>query len=346
MRRASIAVVLMVSLVLLVSGCGTKDSSSVVQDLSQRVSKMESYSATGTMKLYTGEDPLTYQVQVWYQKPHFYRISLTSANKDTTQIVLRNDEGVFVLTPHLNKMFRFQSNWPDQNGQVYLYQSLVNGIVTDKERKLTTDKNQYVFDVAANYQNSNLSRQRIWLNTKTYAPQQVEVLDDQGNVLVKVEFNKFEFGKQFDKDSFDVQRNMQSSKLESLPTMLNTFEQDQQKTTDLQSAGKLPADNSKAQAAQTSGKEDFGVIEPSYMPKGVSKKSVNDVQTGENKGVMLRYEGAYYYTLVEQRPQSQTVSMVPGTLVDLGYTVGVLIGNNQKSMDWTYNGVEFRLMAD
>ena len=31
--------------------------------------------------------------------------------KDQSQIILRNEEGVFVLTPALNKSFRFQSDW-------------------------------------------------------------------------------------------------------------------------------------------------------------------------------------------------------------------------------------------
>ncbi len=118
------------------------------------------------MTLNTGTEPQEYSVEVCYMAESYYRIALTNAKKDITQIVLRNDDGVFVLTPHLNKSFRFQSDWPENQGQVYLYQSLVQSILMDNERQFTTDDKSYVFDVAANYQNGSLARQKVWLDKK------------------------------------------------------------------------------------------------------------------------------------------------------------------------------------
>ena len=91
--------------------------------------------------------------------------------------MLRNDEGVFVLTPRLNKVFRFQSDWPANQGQVYLYQTLIQSILLDNSRQFAVDNDAYVFDVMANYQNGSLARQKIWLNKSDYAPRQVEVSD-------------------------------------------------------------------------------------------------------------------------------------------------------------------------
>lgn len=118
------------------------------------------------MTLYTGEQPQEYKVEVWYKNPSYYRISLANVQKDITQIVLRNDEGVFVLTPSMNKSFRFQSDWPDDQGQVYLYQTLVRGIVSDNNRQFVEDGDNYVFEVAANYQSNALVRQKIWLDKR------------------------------------------------------------------------------------------------------------------------------------------------------------------------------------
>ncbi|WP_135556421.1 DUF4367 domain-containing protein [Paenibacillus cymbidii] len=221
MRRiAWVAVIVLLSAAVL-AGCGKKDAGSVVKQLDSVMGKMESYEGAGKMTLQTGQQPQEYDVEVWYQKPSYYRISLTNEKKDVTQIVLRNDDGVFVLTPHLNKSFRFQSDWPDNQGQVYLYQSLIQSIVTDAERQFTTDGGAYVFDVQANYQNASLARQKIWLDKKTYAPQHVEVSDSNENVMVVVDFTHFEFDKKFEKDSFDMQRNMTSSSL-TLPAMAGT----------------------------------------------------------------------------------------------------------------------------
>lgn len=329
MRRITwiIAIAMCVSIVL--AGCGKKDVGSVVEDIDHVVSNMKSYQADGSMLLHTGQQPLEYDVEVWYQNPHYYRIALTNVKQDITQIVLRNDDGVFVLTPHLNKSFRFQSDWPDHQGQVYLYQTLVQSILKDNQRLFTVDKesDSYVFDVTANYQNSSLVRQKIWLNQKNYAPEHVEIYDGNSNVMVVVEFNEFEFDKQFEADSFDMQRNMTSWNVQSLPALVNS--------------------NEEGQTDQSSGEnqESFGVIEPTYIPEGVEQVVVKDMQLGEEPAVLLSYSGAYNYSIVEVRPKSKTVSSLPGTTIDLQDTIGVLIGNDHKMLSWIYDDIEFRLTS-
>src|SRR5690554_6083212 len=148
MRRITWVLVIVLCVVMVLAGCGKKDVGGVVKDIEQVANDLESYKAKGSMLLHTGQQPLEYQVEVWYQNPHYYRIALTNVKKDITQIVLRNDDGVFVLTPHLKKSFRFQSDWPDHQGQVYLYQTLIASILKDDQRQFTADdeNESYVFD--------------------------------------------------------------------------------------------------------------------------------------------------------------------------------------------------------
>ena len=65
--------------------------------------------------------------------------------KDQSQIILRNEEGVFVLTPALNKSFRFQSDWPQNSSQAYLYESLVRDILQDKKTLLLRKQISIIF---------------------------------------------------------------------------------------------------------------------------------------------------------------------------------------------------------
>ncbi|MEK3725838.1 outer membrane lipoprotein carrier protein LolA [Paenibacillus sp. FSL H8-0034] len=415
MRRFTWVIALVVSLSLVLAGCGKKDAGAVVKDLDGVINKLDSYQGVGRMVLNTGQEPQEYQVEVWYQNPHYYRISLKNDKKDITQIVLRNDDGVFVLTPHLNKSFRFQSDWPENQGQVYLYQSLVQSIIMDKDRQFITDPNAYVFDVMANYQNGSLARQKIWLDKKNYSPKHVEVSDANANVMVIVDFSQFEFGKKFEKDSFDMQRNMTSWNLKSLPTAAaangtkaastgnnasagsgivssgavgssaavagtsdgsgkaagSTTGAAGQGTTGAVSPGasstasgtgtqaNTPGTNTNGTVSSTSpagaaaststsapagaAQAQFGVIEPFYTPSGVKRQDMNEIKLGEEKAMMLRYSGKFNYTLVESRPQAQTVSALPGDIVDLGYTLAVITGGEKKMLTWTYDGVEFRL---
>jgi outer membrane lipoprotein-sorting protein len=430
MRRSLWIVALVVGLTLVLAGCGNKNAGTIVKDLDQVVTKMDSYQGSGRMTIQTGQEPQEYQVEVWYKSPHYYRIALTNPKKDISQIVLRNDEGVFVLTPHLNKSFRFQSDWPEKQGQVYLYQSLVQSIIADKERQFTTDNGAYVFDVAANYPNaSNLARQRIWLNKKNYAPQHVEVSDANANVRVIVDFSKFVFGNKFDKDSFDMKRNMSAWNLNTLPSVklddtlknngaaattdnVDKAKTDATKTTagDAANANATKTDAGKTDAGKTdaantnatktdaikmdagktgAGKTDatktdaananatktdatktgtsakdtsnkaavkadpteaqlaFGIIEPGYKPEGVKQQDISEVKLSGAKAILMRYTGTYHYSIVESKPLAQEAlaSALTGEIVDLGFTLAVLTGEDKKTLEWNYNGVDFRLSS-
>ena len=329
MRRIAMVLAVVISIALIAAGCGAKSAEQVVKDLDHVVSKLDSYEGMGKMTLYTGQQEQTYSVEVWYQNPHYYRIKLSNEQNDISQIVLRNDEGVFILTPHLNKMFRFQSDWPENSGQVYLFQSLAQSILMDADRVFTEEKDSYIFDVVANYQNGMLSRQKVWLDKKTYAPQQVQVTDDNHNVVVAVSFSHFQFGKKFDKDSFDMQRNMTSWNLETMPT----------------STGVQGTPQGNAGGEQQANHQTFGIIEPEYTPEGVTLQDLREITLGGEKAVLLRYSGKYNYTIVESMPETKTVTSLAGTILDLGYTLGIVTGEEKgmRTLTWTYNGVEFRL---
>lgn len=342
MRRITWTLAMVMCVVILLVGCGKKDASDVIADLDKTMNKLESYEGSGTMILHTGVKPQEYSVDVWYQSPSYYRIALKNSTKDVTQIVLKNDEGVFVLTPHLNKSFRFQSDWPEKQGQAYLYHTLVQSILQDKNRQFTTDNDTYVFDVVSNLQNHSLVRQRIWLDMEDYAPIRMEASDAESNVLLEVKFSSFVFNKKFDEDSFDMERNMMSYELQSVATIGDgDLETDVSAGVDVDTNG---TDTGKEEEAKKVSKS-FGILIPTYLPEGVVTKDISDIKLGGEQGVLLRYEGEYNFTLFEARPTERGVSALNGTMVDLGFTLGTLLGDKQKTLTWIDQGVEFRLTS-
>ncbi|MET3291695.1 UNVERIFIED_CONTAM: outer membrane lipoprotein-sorting protein [Brevibacillus sp. OAP136] len=324
MRRRAIWIALLLMLSLISTGCfGAKTPEDVVEDLSSNLNKINGYKSSAVLTLQMGSTPQEYNVEVWYAKPTKYRVALTSKQRNITQIILRNDEGVFVLTPHLNKSFRFQSGWPENNGPLYLYETLVHSIVEDNERVVNMADKQYVFEVKANYSgNRSLAKQKIWM-TEDFKPTQAEIMDNNMNTLVNIKFNEFTFNPTFDKDAFDKDRNMTSA-ITAVPTLATNG-------TPL----KKPNDQ-------------FGVIEPTYLPKGVQQVDIEPVKVDGQRVVVLKYQGAYNYLLSESRPTAASVSYEQGMPLDLGFTVGVLtqMGENRRMLTWELDGVEFQLKGD
>ena len=96
----------------------------------------------------------TYDVEVSYKKDNNYKVSLTNQANSHTQVILKNSDGVYVLTPALNKSFKFQSDWPYSNSQIYLLKSLINDIKDTKDRSFKDAKNGYSLITKVNYPNT------------------------------------------------------------------------------------------------------------------------------------------------------------------------------------------------
>ena len=113
MFKRKYLLIIMVMMLIFASGCGQKSSEDIIGDLEANLETLKSYKAVGTMTIESGESPQEYNVEVWYKQPDYYRIALSNTNTNVTQIILKNNEGVFVLEPSLNKSYRFKSDWPE-----------------------------------------------------------------------------------------------------------------------------------------------------------------------------------------------------------------------------------------
>ena len=69
---------------------------------------------------------------------------------------------VIVVTPSLNKSFKFDSVWPENSSQAYLLQNLVEDVKGDSKASLEKTDNGYIIKSTVNYPNNeDLSYQKI-----------------------------------------------------------------------------------------------------------------------------------------------------------------------------------------
>jgi outer membrane lipoprotein-sorting protein len=259
---------------------------------------LKSYKAKAKMTLQMGTEPQVYDVEIWHKDPSFYRVNLKNAQKDQSQMILRNDEGVFVLTPALNKSFKFQSDWPKNSSQAYLYESLITDILEDKQAKFSATKEHYVFETKTRYQNNKmLPIQEIKLNKKSLAPVSVKVMDPDRNALVTVEFSDVKFDASFDKDAFDMKKNMTGAQLE-VPVMADVED------------------------------KEFTVKYPVAEIPGVTLIDEKEITTEDGKRVVLTYDGEKSFTLIQEKadamPAMSSAINMTGKPVDLGFTIGAM----------------------
>src|SRR5574344_829460 len=118
-------------------GCGKTSNKKVIEFVDKKISELTSYNLKGNLEIANGEDMYTYNVEVSYKKDELFKVSLTNTNNNHVQVLLKNTDGVYVLTPSLNKSFKFQSDWPYNNSQIYLYQTIIHHILWKKINQVT-----------------------------------------------------------------------------------------------------------------------------------------------------------------------------------------------------------------
>ena len=300
---------------IVLAACGSKTKEEVVSDLNEKIGKLKGYKAEAQMTLKMGEEKQTYNVEVWNKQHQYYRVELKAAKRDQSQMILRNDTGVYVLTPALNKSFRFQSDWPKNSSQAYLYESLVKDILEDKEAKFKDTKDYYMFETKTRYQNNQiLPYQVITFNKKDLTPVSVKVMDTDRNPLVTVKFKNMDLHANFDDSSFDMKKNMTGAQLE-VPVTANSND------------------------------KDFSVQYPIVNFEGTKLIEENELATDNGKRVVLTYGGKKSFTIIEEKANAVAASEpidLDGEVADLGFAIGSI---TDHSLSWTYQGVDYTLAS-
>ena len=300
------------------TGCGKYTEKSIVKDINKKFNSIVGYHIEGNMEIYNGDDIYKYEIKSSYENDN-YRVSLINKANDHEQIILRNSDGVYVLTPSLNKSFKFQSKWPENTSIVYVLKSIQDDINNDKKLKLEEKNGNYILKVKlSNSSNKNLSYQKVYFD-KNLNITKVEVFDSSGNKQIKMIYDSIDNKATFNNKYFLVSENMKSSD--------NSNKKEETKTEE------------KTMKLEES-------IYPMYLPSGTYLSDEESVSKEDSDRVILTFAGESPFILVEEvTNKSEDMEIIPvyGEPTILLDSVGAL---SDSSVNFISNGVEYYIASD
>lgn len=302
--------------VLMLAACGEDSPEEVLKDLNNKWNDVKGYELDATMEIKTGTEPRVYDVNVWYTEPDFYRVKVTQQGEDVTQMIIRNKDGVFVVTPSLRKTYKFQSDWPKQNSQAYLIGALAEDLLADKNVKMEEDEGNYIFTAATrNNHKSIMPKQKIVVNKKTMLPTTVSVLNETEEEQMLIEFKNIDLGMKHKESEYAVEK-------------FNNEEEKSTASADIES-------------------KDFQTYYPVLNWDTTKLKDEKTISEDGVERVILTFEGEKAFTLVQQPAvyeENLTVPVfAPGDPADLGFTIGAITDN---SISWERDGVSFFIASN
>ena len=303
---------LIICICFFIIGCGNYTVKDAEKDLEKRINNSKGYNLVGEMKIINNDDVYKYDVDVSYKKSDMFRVSLRNKTNNHEQIILKNSDGVYVLTPTLNKSFKFQSDWPYNNSQVYLLQTLLSDIQNDKDKKFKTTSSNYIFITKVNYpNNSDLVKQKIYFNKKLN-PVKVEVMNEEDDVLISMDFEKVNMSPKFNKKYFTLDENMKVSK----------------SVDDVKTVSKIDEE-----------------IYPMFIPNNTKLTNKETVDLDKGERVIMTFEGESPFMIVEQTASisDESILSVDGSPYLLASGVASVSDN---MVSWINNGIEYYVVSD
>ena len=318
MKRKVILCLLLIG--IFITGCGKNNTGNVVKNLDNKVKNLKSYKLEGNLEIVNNDNTFNYRVSVDYKENDKYKVSLKNISNNHEQIILKNDDGVYVVTPSLNKSFKFQSEWPNNNSQVYILENIMNDICNDKNSKVYEDNGNYIIESSVNYPNNeNLVKQRVEVDNDLIF-RKVEVLDKDNNPYMIFTIDSVNYKPNYDENYFEINSIINESN-----------QQDDNK-------------NNSDKSEKTSTLDD--IIDPLYVPPGTSLTKEEKVSKTDGERIILTFGGNKSFTLVEEvAVVNDELTVVPtyGEPYMLLDTVASLSSN---SLNWVSNGIEYYIVSD
>ena len=300
-------------LMLFLTGCGKYGEKEILKDLNKNITGLKSYYLEGKMEIINNEDTYKYDVTVSYKADDYYKVSLKNEANNHEQIILKNDDGVYVLTPSLNKSFKFESEWPYSNSQVYLLESILKDMNSDKQLTFEETDDNYIFTSTVNYPNNKtLSSQKIYFD-KNLNIKEVQVLNEDGITEIKMVFNNIDKKPAFNDDYFALQKNIETAALEEDVNAVTSIDE---------------------------------AIFPMFLPENTTLKSQDVVTKDNGERIILTFGGEKPFILIEETVEIEDELEIIPTLGEPTLLIDTIGSISEDSVSWISKGMHYYITSE
>ena len=241
---------------------------------------------------------------------------------------------VRVLTPSLNKSFKFQSEWPYNNSQVYLLQPIISDLENDSKLSFEEKNKTYIFTSKVNYINDkNLIKQKVYLS-KDLILKKVEVIDDNNNTIMLLKVNKFKTNNNFDNNYFKVVDNY-SNNNKQIDNNTNKEEKSNIKKEDIE--------NNKEENKTKKTSVNDEILYPMYVPVNTYLNTQDVMKLDNGSRTILTFSGNSPFTLMQSPISNDTINYLNADPVMVLDKVGA-VGKNEVS--WIDDNKEYYVTSE
>lgn len=309
-----LSVVVFIGAIMMFSACRGSDSPQRV--FAEKLTKVQSYKVEGIMESYYESGRKQNEFKVLYKYPEMIKVEIKSGENADKQIILKNNEGVYILIPAVNKNFKIQSDWPDNASYPYLLQSLAKDIANDSDAIITEDETKVTVETKTKmHADATPVKQKIIFDKTTKLPTEVLVYDEDDNLYIRTVFTHIDFDYNISDDEFDLEGSMAAVRLEIGEEVVY---------------------------------ENREIGYPLYCPEGISLASENIVsnQDGTERLAIMKYGNDYGFTLIQEYVNDNEVTRYQEENGEIFMVLGNVAILKDNSLQTIYRGIEYTVASE
>lgn len=264
------------------------------QQFQETTADLTSYLLEGDMEITKGEDIKSYAIKVKYlkeQEEEYFRVSFTDKDLNQEQEIIRNTEGVYVITPSLNQIFKFEGNWPTNSIKPYLLQSM-SEIMDGDSVQCEKTQDGYKVSTAVSYPNNKNFVQQEMLFSSDAKITYLEIFNSDHVSQLKIVFSKVDYEPGLTLEDFNVPQQLEKTTAssnvanEDLPLLpMETFDATLTNSSVLENEGTLQ------HILEYSGEKNFTIVEQIAESEETTQTIIMSGDLIDAVSLLGRYDG-------------------------------------------------------
>ena len=316
-------IMLALGVMLLITGCKDKTEEDLIAKFEKNITNSKSYILKGNMEILSNEETFTYSLEASYLKDDYYKVTLVNQTNNHEQIILKNKEGVYVVTPTLNKSFKFQSEWPSNSSQSYILSSLLNDMKKEDKISVEEQDKNYIVKTKVNYPNNSALTYQI--------------------VNIKVVFSSIDLKAGLSEEDFLLEDLIDLSEDNDKNENKDPNKDDSSEKEEEQDTNK-DCKNEECDTESSNVLDD--IIYPLYIPSETYLSNSEEIDTDSGNRMILTFAGDKNFVLIEEVANvASEFEIIPvyGDPVMLSDTIAAKSAN---SLYWTSDNVSYYLTSN
>lgn len=310
MKKIFLSLFIITSLILFVS---CKKTDNIDESFAQIVNDLSSYKLVGKLESNFPSGTKECVVTVYYKKPNMFRVELLNPNSVESQIMVKNNDGVHVIIPSINKTFKVNSSWPNNSSYPYLLHSLANDIISDDNILSTKEGNYTVLELKAKlFNKDDGNTQKITFNENNL-PEEVNVYNKNKELLTKFKITSIEKNATLEDSLFNTNETLET---------LNTYYQDNPLTFDRT------------------------INYPTYYPEGTSLSQEVISGDASNKFAIMTFAGTKNYTITQKYLNNNEDVCVEYLNGDIYINAGSFVFVNENNITFYNEGIQYTIASN